>query len=752
MFNIKLIDNTFMKNTALLFFLIAIVVFSCQKTKSDCFNLDFERLEKNSFLPNNCTKGQNNSFSVKSNENELYSGKKSILIEKVDSSVITQNDFGVFSFSFSGNYEGDSIKLEGYLKTENITNGFAGLFMRLDGENRGLQFDNMNKSNINGTRGWKRYSITLPNNKKVKKITIGGLLTGTGKVWFDNFNVSIDNKDICSLDTVFPIIPLAKLDDEFDSGSGIKKIDTSSQTVINLYKLGKVWGLCKYFHPVIAKGEKNWDYELFRMLPDFCNSPDANEKLYTWVNNIGSFDTSTNNIDFASDPNFKSYLDITWISSDSLIQGNLSKLLKKINKSKKGKNHYYFDFEEIVGSPIFKNEETYDDIDFSDVGYRLLCLYRYWNMIEYFYPNKHLIDKNWDSVLYEFIPKFIGAKTKLEYKLVVLELICNLQDTHADIYNDKDIEKYWGNRISALKTKFIEDKLVIIDYYNQEGFKSGLEKGNVIEKINGIFVNDMIKSILPTTHGSNYSTQLREISMRILRTNKNNLNLQISKSDGENIKINVPTFPLNEIDQYSYKNKLPYKILDGNIGYIFPGTIKNNQIKDMMKSFEGTKGLVIDLRCYPSDFIVFSLGNYLVNKPTEFVKFSFTSYSHLGFFRYTDPQYVGDSTFQYNKKVAILVNEETQSSAEYTAMSFGISPNSKTFGSQTAGADGNVSEIILPGGMMTYISGIGVYYPNGKETQRIGVKVDIKIKPTIRGVKKKNDEILVKAIEWIKNN
>lgn len=739
-----------MKNI-FVFFLLVFLHFSCQKTKPDCFNLDFERLENNSSLPDDCTEWKNNYFNVQSVENMVYSGKKSILMKRIDNSVVTQNDFGAFSISFLGNYKGDSIKLEGYLKTENITNGFAGLFMRLDGENRGLQFDNMNESNINGTRSWKRYSITLPNNKKVKKITIGGLLTGTGKVWFDNFNITIDNKDICSLDTVLPIIPLAKLDDEFDSGSGIKNIDTSSQTVINLYKLGKVWGLCKYFHPVIAKEKKNWDYELFRMLPDFFNSPDANEKLYTWVNNIGSFDTNTNNIDFVSDPNFKSYLDITWISSDSLIQGNLSKLLKKINKSKKGKNHYYFDFEKIVGNPIFKNEETYDNIDFSDVGYRILCLYRYWNMIEYFYPNKHLIDKNWDSVLYEFIPKFIKVKNKLEYKLVVMELICNIQDTHADIYNDEDIETFFGNRISALETKFIENKLVIVDYYKQGINKFGLEKGNVIEKINGVNVEDIIKNMLPITHGSNYSTQLREIALRILRTNENNLNLQI-RNGRIKTEIIVPTFPLNKIDQYSYKNIPPSKILEGNIGYIFPGTLKSDQIMDIMKSFEGTKGLVIDLRCYPSDFIVFSLGNYLVNKPMEFVKFSSTSYSHLGSFRYTVPQYVGDSTIQYNKKVAILVNEETQSSAEYTAMSFGVSPNSKIFGNQTAGADGNVSEIILPGGIMTYISGIGVYYPDGEETQRIGIDIESKITPKINDILSKKDVVIDQAINWINNN
>lgn len=47
------------------------------------------------------------------------------------------------------------------------------------------------------------------------------------------------------------------------------------------------------------------------------------------------------------------------------------------------------------------------------------------------------------------------------------------------------------------------------------------------------------------------------------------------------------------------------------------------------------------------------------------------------------------------------------------------------------------------------ISGIGVYYPDGIETQRIGIVPDIEIKPTIQGIKEGRDEVLEKAIEII---
>ncbi|MFC1222778.1 hypothetical protein ACFE6N_03155 [Pedobacter sp. BG31] len=45
------------------------------------------------------------------------------------------------------------------------------------------------------------------------------------------------------------------------------------------------------------------------------------------------------------------------------------------------------------------------------------------------------------------------------------------------------------------------------------------------------------------------------------------------------------------------------------------------------------------------------------------------------------------------------------------------------------------------------ISGIGVFYPNGARTQRVGVKIDYKIYPTITGISTGKDELLDKAIE-----
>jgi hypothetical protein len=223
-------------------------------------------------------------------------------------------------------------------------------------------------------------------------------------------------------------------------------------------------------------------------------------------------------------------------------------------------------------------------------------------------------------------------------------------------------------------------------------------------------------------------------------------------TDGENKTAALKTYPYNQRREYSKfsRTDTDFKMIDAETAYLYLGSIKSKDLPLIFQKIKNTKGLIIDLRCYPSEFVVFSLGKYLMPKATPFVKFSNTSVDHAGLFTLTDPLSVGEKNDDYYKgKVVILVNDITLSQAEYTTMAFRVAPNATVVGSTTAGADGNVSPFFLPGGISTMISGIGVYYPDGTETQRIGIIPDIEVKPTIEGIKGGKDEVLEKAIKLI---
>jgi len=94
----------------------------------------------------------------------------------------------------------------------------------------------------------------------------------------------------------------------------------------------------------------------------------------------------------------------------------------------------------------------------------------------------------------------------------------------------------------------------------------------------------------------------------------------------------------------------------------------------------------------------------------------------------------------------------SQSQAEYTTMALRVAPNAAVIGSTTAGADGDVSTVLLPGNLNSYISGLGVFYPNHTPTQRVGIVPDIVLAPTIEGIRAGRDELLEEAIRQITGN
>src|SRR5690606_10377637 len=123
------------------------------------------------------------------------------------------------------------------------------------------------------------------------------------------------------------------------------------------------------------------------------------------------------------------------------------------------------------------------------------------------------------------------------------------------------------------------------------------------------------------------------------------------------------------------------KWLDDGIAYLNQGNLTEAILAKNEKKLRESKALLIDCRHYPKDFLVFVLTPHLLPKATPFVKFTKTSYSHLGDFVFMSALSVGDENLDHYKgKVAILINENTQSSAEYHVMAYRNAPKAKVFG------------------------------------------------------------------------
>ena len=733
-----------MKKKILPFLILVIGLTSFGETKEKP-NFDFEIAANG--IPTGWDNFGNSNYAIALDSINTKNGKYSATIEFKEGIP----GFKAWAFTIPDNYVGKKITLTGYIKTENVTDGYAGLWMRIDPS---IAFDNMNKNGVKGTTDWTKYEITLAMSpERTKQIVFGGLLVGKGKMWLDNFNVSIDGKDIQNLKPIEKKLFSADNDKEFDKGSGISNISINNTQIENLKSLGLVWGFLKYYHPNIAKGEYNWDYELFRILPKVLNAVNNKNRdsvLIKWIDSLGEFSQGKEIVIRSSE--VKIGPDLVWINNSNF-SDELMTLLLKVKNANRPKEHYYIGLQPGVGNPDFKNENAYSVMKYPDAGFRLLALYRYWNIIQYYFPYKNLIEEDWKNVLGEFIPKFMDAKDETEYTLATLELIGRVHDTHANIWGGNQVLiNHFGLRYASVKLTFIENKPVVTGFYDEKlGKETGLEIGDIISVINNRPVEEIVKERLKFSPASNYSTKLRDIAPNLLRTNDSIINIEFIRIDRRESKT-LRTFSSIEINLYS-KYQITdtcFKLINKDIAYINNGSLKREYLPKIWKEIENSKGLIIDIRNYPSDFPIYDLSSYLMPKSTPFVKFTNGSIESPGLFTFTKSLNAGKKNKSYYKgKVVILINEISQSSAEFHTMAYRVNPNSTVIGSTTAGADGNVSQFYLPGGISTMISGIGVYYPDGKETQRIGIVPNIEIKPTIQGITKGQDELINKAIEII---
>jgi hypothetical protein len=106
---------------------------------------------------------------------------------------------------------GKTVRFSAWIKTENVQNGYAGLWWRVDGPGEGynrpqLAFDNSQFRFIDGkqdtgngtirgatgTTPWTRYEFELPVDKTASNINFGVLFSGTGTAWVDAMKVELD--------------------------------------------------------------------------------------------------------------------------------------------------------------------------------------------------------------------------------------------------------------------------------------------------------------------------------------------------------------------------------------------------------------------------------------------------------------------------------------------------------------------------------------------------------------------------------
>lgn len=677
---------------------------------------------------------------IKADDQVAHTGKWSVRIQRDEKSA---GQLSVMAQSLPVDFAGGNVELRGFLRLDDV-DGWVGLWMREDGEGEALALENMQEQHVTGTRDWAEYRIALPVKPGAKNLVFGVLMQGTGTAWADDVQLLVDGKPIAEAKTA-PPLPGLPPDHEFDAGSKVAITALTPLQVANLAKLARVWGFLKYHDPRVTGGQRHWDYELFRVMPVVLASsdgPQANRAMVAWMDKLGPVaDCHACAKGPTGELDLKPELD--WIHDRNLLGDELSERLQQVYANRSGKQ-FFVSFDAEGAKPTFDHEPGYPQLSFPDAGYQLLALFRWWNIVQYWTPGRAVAGEDWPAVLRELIPKLALAKDKKAYDLALFEMVATLNDTHANVWSALPVRPPTGACSLPADVRWVENQAVV---WRVNAPTAGVKLGDAITAIDGTAVGDLFAQWRQCYADSNETARMRDMTQTLTRGACGPVKLKLVRggtpTEVEAARVQVATMAAPWHDRPGE----PFQLLSPDVAYLKLEDVKPADVPRIIKKAEGTKGMVIDLRNYPQ-YLPWVMGPILATKPTPFVSFTSGEAEDPGAFAFRATATLPVDRQHYGGKVVVLVDEVTQSRAEFTAMAL-RAVGAVVVGSTTAGADGDVAEISLPGGQSTMVSGLGVFYPDHRPTQRVGIVPDVVATPTIKGIAQGRDEVLERAVQVI---
>ena len=542
------------------------------------------------------------------------------------------------------------------------------------------------------------------------------------------------------------------------SGFSMTSDDLSDPRVPgNLETLCRVWGYAKYHHPVFCDTlcRVDVDSALFALLPKVVHADrdTRNRHLLDWVRSLGDY--TPNRVDYEQSLaplELVSTVDLAWTRDTTLLGCDLSHLLQDLRYAERGEN-YYLRMGTMENGPGYhylslRNERSYPTQQM-DSGLNLLTLFRLWNVIEYYAPNRSLTLHPWEEVLTSYIPRMGVETDPVRFSRLYFRLIRELNDGHAYA----PIEMLFGQRMLPVWPLQAEGRLFV--GYSGD---SALERGDEVVAIDGEPISERLELLREYASRSNEASLRQALRFYGLCTRRDTAEV-VRRRAGACDTLRVATVPYGSVSPIYDPAQLaqpPFRLLADSVGYIYAGTFSHEHLAQVVQTLPRTRALIIDLRTYPQNMnftLTELIGRSLRTEPVVAWQMVHPTLALPGlFFRQEQLLYKGFEegaercTEPYKGRVILLVDEITQSNPEFQAMALQSCPQTLTIGSPTSGADGSIVWIPLPG-QITCFSGFGVLYPDGTPTQTVGVRLDIEVLPTAEGLQAGRDEVLERALE-----
>ena len=412
-----------------------------------------------------------------------------------------------------------------------------------------------------------------------------------------------------------------------------------------------------------------------------------------------------------------------------------------------------------LASQVTQKDNPYSEMEFPTVEYRLLALFRYWNVIDYFFPYKHLIGDSWTTVLPRYIPKFEANRDAVDYQLTVRELVSEMQDSHGGVRNANAAAEKLGTFLPAALFGHVEGKSVVTKVLDD---KMPVKVGDEVLAIDDEPVEKRREFLSRYIATSTPQWLMKHVHLRLLMGAKDTVaKVRVRDPKGEIREVNLTrsvSMMEPKLQQAMERSTPVIQVLPSGYGYVDLDRLQGAEVGKMFDTIKDTPAVIFDMRGYPNG-TAWSIAPRLTQKKNvvaalfsrpllEATSLNSGDLDQINYsFSQKLPEPAGET---YRGKVVMLINEDAISQSEHTCLFFAAATDVTFIGTPTAGANGDVTLMVLPGNLQVSFTGHNVRHADGRQLQRVGIQPHIKVARTVRGIVEGRDEILEAAVSHLK--
>jgi hypothetical protein len=380
----------------------------------------------------------------------------------------------------------------------------------------------------------------------------------------------------------------------------------------------------------------------------------------------------------------------------------------------------------------------------SDVDVRFADVVIAWNVLRHFYPYWTEAAVDWDSRLQPLLALAASGSDRNTHRDVLRQLIADARDGHGNVVDSAATER---RALMPLQLSVIEGRVVVTG----SAVPEQVPVGSIVIALSGKPAADRLDEGVRLNSGTTQWRQARALRDLLVCTRDVGVTVSLRLPADSTREVIVPcsaTQPAPEPRPNAVIEPAP------GIWYVDLTRVTGAQLISALPSLASAKGIVFDVRGYPTDAGIVIL-RHLIEVP-ESDRWMHVPRIAGPFGQLEGWQSVGwnlqPATPHLSARRVFLTDGRAISYAESVMGYVKDRKLATIIGSATAGTNGNIVNFATPGGFAITFTGMRVTGHDGRAQHHlVGIAPDIRLDPTLAGVRAGRDELLERALAQLQS-